>query len=704
MKAALTGFAILYATLLTAIAQPAWQAPLDSKVRFYQTTDFGILLAGTDRSLYALDGQTGERIWRRETGRIEETAVTPVPETDVILFSRDLGSKSRLEAVDLASGVTLWQSEKVKGDVLQLASDPASDLLAVVLVKDPRGDAGSSLKRKPIVHVLQLSTGEELWKKELDGEIEMMPSRFGEDLGEIAYTLDNYRAPLMIDGRLFLFYEGATSFDARNGSEKEREKFKINEDGFALTEADPVFDDARIYISGRGRIRAVNRRTGNVEWKADDLGNCAEMTLVGGTLFVRTGGQFTRIKDGEAESKGPYGVSAIDTRDGKTIWRYKGADKGLTNFVFSDANTIVIADKDDLISIDARTGKRRDSLEHKIEKAQFVLINERGDAVVGGRDEIASFRIADLGSRNADSSTPSAAVTNVSFLSTKLPSWTGGVAAASADGVVDKTKSDSSYPPPRLAEPRHPSYPGGEFYSQSEIRNPQSEIWRVRHKAPSRGAFRIIAGVALRATALYFRYGGIATSAIGIARGGLSLMSAANSFRWSGLRSRFGSLDLTTLASNSARNYVTRRIYSYGSFTRLPNIASRVGDFQVITPAGIRGRITNAAIDRATPSSAEVRESVFDRIDPVRQIEKLSSYLLRRKRLAELRGSHMYFYTDLEKPFDRKGLVGVNVHTGRDARVVLVSDPDAQFVNDESLELLYSADGNKLQAFEVMNR
>ena len=657
MKAALTGLAILYATLLTAIAQPTWQAPLDSKVRFYQTTDFGILLAGTDRSLYALDGQTGERIWRRETGRIEETAVTPVPETDVILFSRDLGSKSRLEAVDLATGVTLWQSEKVKGDVLQLASDPASDLLAVVLVKDPRGDAGSGLKRKPIVHVLQLSTGEELWKKELDGEIEMMPARFGENLGEIAYTLDNYRAPLMLDGRLFLFYEGATSFDARSGSEKEREKFKINEDGLALTEADPVFDDARIYISGRGRIRAVNRRTGNVEWKADDLGNCAEMALIGSTLFVRTGGQFTRIKDGEAESKGPYGVSAIDTRDGKTIWRYKGADKGLTNFVFSDANTIVIADKDDLISIDAKTGKGRDSLEHKIEKAQFVLINERGDAVVGGRDEIASFRIADFGSRNADSSTPRTELINASFQNPK-----------------------------------------------SEIRNPHSEIWRVRHKAPSRGAFRIIAGVALRATALYFRYGGIATSAIGIARGGLSLMSAANSFRWSGLRSRFGSFDLTTLASNSARNYVTRRIYSFGSFTRLPNVASRVGDFQVITPAGIRGRITNAAIDRATPSSAEVRESVFDRIDPVRQIEKLSSYLLRRKRLAELRGSHMYFYTDLEMPFDRKGLIGVNVHTGRDARVVLISDPDTQFVNDEGLGLLYSADGNKLQAYDVMNR
>ncbi len=309
-------FLCLFATI--SLAQPAWQANLDSKVHFYQTTDFGVILAGTERSLYALDGQTGERIWRRSTGRIEETAVTPVPDTDIILFTKDEGSKSRLEAVDLLSGSRIWQSEKVKGDVMQLAVDPANDLIAVVLVKTPRGNSGEDFKRKPIIHVLQLSTGEELWKREFDGSIEMMPARFGENLGEIAYTLDNYRPPLILDGRLFLFYEGATSYDARTGKEKEREKFKMNENGLALTEADPVFDDNHVYISGRGKIRAVNRKTGQVDWKADDLGVCAEMALIGRTLFVRTGGQFTRLKDGEISAKGPFGVSAIDTKNGKT--------------------------------------------------------------------------------------------------------------------------------------------------------------------------------------------------------------------------------------------------------------------------------------------------------------------------------------------------------------------------------------------------
>lgn len=615
---------ILFIFSLTVSSQTVWDADLDSKIRFYQTTDFGIVLAGTERSLYAIDGQTGERIWRRSTGKIEETAVTPIPDTDLILFSRDLGSKSRLEAVDLISGASIWQSDKIKGDVMQLAVDPEADLIAVVLVKDPKANAGSEFKRKPIVHVLKLSTGDELWKKELDGSIEMMPSRFGEGLGEIAFTLDNYRAPMMVDGRLFLFYDGSTSYDALSGKEKEREKFKINEDGLALTEADPVFDEKYVYISGRGRIRAVDRRTGNVAWKADDLGISAEMAIIGQTLFVRTGGQFTRLKDGEIVSKGPYGVSAIDTTSGKTKWRYKGADKGLTNFVFRDASTILIADKDDIYTINASDGKRRDKFNHRIDNAQFVILNERGNAVVGGKDEIAAF--------------------------------------------------DSK------------------------------EIWRVRHKAPSRGAFRIIAGIALRATALYFRYGGLATSGISLARGGLNLASTVNSFRWSGMRTRFGSFDLSTLASSAARSYATQRIYSFGSFARAPGAISRLSGFQVITPSSVRSQIVRGGVSRLTPSSADVQESVLDRLDPARYADRLSNYLLRRKRVAELRGSHMYFYTDLPKPFDRKGLVGVNVHTGRDARYILASDPDAQFTTDEAVNLLYSADGSRLRAFDVLSR
>jgi hypothetical protein len=121
---------------------------------------------------------------------------------------------------------------------------------------------------------------------------------------------------------------------------------------------------------------------------------------------------------------------------------------------------------------------------------------------------------------------------------------------------------------------------------------------------------------------------------------------------------------------------------------------------QVITPNGIRANV----VSRVAPSRAEVRESILDRLDPTRYAERLSDYLLRRKRLSELRGNHMYFYTELPRPFDRKGLVGVNVHNGKDARFILASDPDPQFVTDETVNLLYSADGSRLQAFDMLGR
>jgi len=624
-------------------AQSVWDARLDGKIEFYQTTDFGIVLTGTNNSLYAVDGQTGETLWRRRTKNLNETSITPIPSTDLILVSIDEGDRSRVEAIDLLSGSSLWRSDKVNGDVLQLAVEPEQDLLAVVLVKKAKGKVGDEFKRTPIVHVFSLSNGDELWKKELESDVEMMPSRFDSE-SEVAFTLDNYRPPLILDGRLFLFYEGATSYDARTGKDGTREKFKVNEDNLALTEADPVFDDQFLYTSGRGKVRAVSRRSGEIEWEAKDLGVTPEMAVVGNVLYVRTGGQFTSIKDGETKEKGSFGVSAIDTKNGKTLWRYKGADKGLTNFIIASQDSIFVADKDDLSLLSLKTGRKLGKIKHNIKDAQFVIVNERGEIVVGGREELAAF-----------------------------------------EQPIDIT--------------------GGIYREHSSFQNP---LWRAKHKAPSRGVLRTVAGIALRATALYFRYGGLATSALNFARGAVNLRSVL-ALRWSGLKTRFSSVDLTTLASNSAKNYISQKIRVFGIASRMPNLSNRINGLPISVPnvpnaSNIRGQVIGKVMKSATPSRADVQESLLQRIDPVRQVEKLSEYFLRRKRFSELRGNYMYFFTELPKPFDKKGLIGVNVHTGQNARFVIISEPDARFTTDETVGLLYSANANRLQAFEILQR
>lgn len=372
-------------------AAPGWNAKLDGEVRFYQQTELGVLLAGTEKSLYAIDSATGDIVWRRKNVRLDETDVAPVPGTDLVLLSLEKENRARIEAVDLLTGDRVWQSDKIKGGIAQLAVDTQNRLIAVVTIRDAQGKPDDGLKRKPVIYGLDLNSGEQQWKYELDSDIEMMPVRWPNDDTKVEFSLDNYRPPLFLDQYLYLFYEGVTVLDARSGKRRERDKFRVNEEHLALTEADPAADERFLYMSGRGKIRAVERSSGKVRWEANDLGLTPEMLLTRDTLYVRTGGQFTDLRNGETVARGGYGVSAIELDTGKTLWRYKGADKGITNIVLANAATVLAADRDDLMVIDTATGKRRLKITHQISGAAFVLLNEAGQAVVGGRESIAAF-------------------------------------------------------------------------------------------------------------------------------------------------------------------------------------------------------------------------------------------------------------------------------------------------------------------------
>ncbi|HJP92708.1 MAG TPA: PQQ-binding-like beta-propeller repeat protein [Pyrinomonadaceae bacterium] len=551
------------------VSAQSWTTKLDKDVRFYQTTELGVVIAGTEKSLYAVDGSTGDILWRRKDTSLDETDVAPVPGTDLLLLSFEKGDKARIEAVDFLTGDSIWRSEKLKGAVMQISVDPESNLLAVVLAKDAKSRARDGFKRHPLLHVLDLTTGDELWKYQI-GEVEMMPARWPEDSGkEVDYTLDNYYPPVFVAGRLYVFYEGVTSFDAQSGKERLREKYRVNEEGLALTEAEPIFTESFIYVSGHGRVRAISRQTGDTEWEAKDLGLTPEMILAGDVLYVRTGGQFTRLKDGETIERGSYGVSAVDANSGKVLWRYKGADKGITNLLLPDRNTIAIADHDDLIFLDATNGKRTVRVAHKIERPSFGILNERGDIVIGGQSEIAGF-----------------------------------------DPVSGR------------------------------------QLWRARHTPPGRGVFRTIAAIAARAASLYFRYGGTAMTAVR----GVQIARAVTSLSWSGLAKRSSFSNLQSLATASNRNHRSPRFRQFG-------IASRV--------------------------------------DPSRQLERLSRFLWHRDRLATLRGQWMYFYTELDTR-GGNGLAGVNINNGRTEREVRLSDIDERFVTDEVLGLMFTASGNRL--------
>jgi hypothetical protein len=252
--------------------------------------------------------------------------------------------------------------------------------------------------------------------------------------------------------------------------------------------------------------------------------------------------------------------------------------------------------------IDSQTGKARSRTRHKIERAAFVLINEIGQAVVGGRSEIAGFDLT------------------------------------------------------RLNEAR----------------------WRVRHEPPGRGLLRTAVAIAARTAALYFRYGGVATSvyrATGVA-------ASVYPLRWSGLASRAALPNLTDLATGSVRDYVGSQFKLYGAAMgverarripqqpRLPNVSPGV--------------------------SVDIEERLLDRLDPAAQLDRLARFLWRRKQLAVLRGKFMYFYTELESG---RGVAGVNLNNGKTERAIKLNDPDYRLTTDEAAGRLFVAKGNRLLAY-----
>jgi outer membrane protein assembly factor BamB len=143
-------------------AQVTWTAKLDGDARFYQTTELGVLVVGTEKSLYAVDAATGDVLWRRKARGLDETDVAAVPGTDLLLVALADGERSRLEAVDLLGGGTVWRTDAQRGGVMGMAVDTDARLLAVTLVRDARAKAKEGFRRKARTHVFDLATGREL--------------------------------------------------------------------------------------------------------------------------------------------------------------------------------------------------------------------------------------------------------------------------------------------------------------------------------------------------------------------------------------------------------------------------------------------------------------------------------------------------------------------------------------------------------------
>jgi hypothetical protein len=184
---------------------------------------------------------------------------------------------------------------------------------------------------------------------------------------------------------------------------------------------------------------------------------------------------------------------------------------------------------------------------------------------------------------------------------------------------------------------------------------------------------------------------------------GVQLLNTLKGLR-SGLALHAALPSLTTLASNKASEYLRNNAADFARQRATEYARERISTFGILARAR-QASVTRPRVAVGRPAiaahSGDVEDKLLDTLDPAHQLERLSRFLLRTRRLAALRGDWMYFYTDLGRG---NGLLGVNINTGADERSIRMSAPDDRFLSDEVLRVLFVSQDNRMLAYALGGR
>ncbi|HEX8354062.1 MAG TPA: PQQ-binding-like beta-propeller repeat protein [Pyrinomonadaceae bacterium] len=369
------GLAFLACSLLacmllaqTALGSPLWTHKPASDIKWYRVTDVGTLLVGSKGALYALDGETGREVWSRaDLAGSEEFEVEAIAGTPLLLVSDTSGAfrkGTRLFALDVLSGQSVWETEKLRGAAVAVEPVYEKDLVLLVTVEN-----NSANKAKPRITALRMTTGELVWESEYPDSVDL----YGIERGGRyfpKFDLSGANPPLYDADSVYFTYAGLHRYSLEDGRLLWGAKYDVTEGSIKRGNAQAVIDGDTIYTSAKGQLRAVDKQTGALRWTSKDFGGAvAEMRVSGGRIYGRLGGAFYDFSKREYVNKKPFGVAAVDAKTGATVWYYDKADDSITNMsLLPEQNTVLVADAKNLIGLDgAGSGKVRESYKVKLE-------------------------------------------------------------------------------------------------------------------------------------------------------------------------------------------------------------------------------------------------------------------------------------------------------------------------------------------------
>lgn len=387
------------APLRVSAATTLWTHHPTQDIKWYRLTNLGTLLVGTETGMYVLGPDDGQIVWHRDDLKgIAEYQTQEIPGTPLLLASNNSGKfqkSTKLFALNLLTGETVWETERLKGATVQVTPIYDKDMVLLMTITD-----NSRTKDKPDMTALKLSTGEFLWESQFTENVDLYGIERGSKFFP-KYDLSGAQPPIYDQDSVYFTYAGLHRFNLADGKLVWKLPFDVTEGKLKNANAQALIDGDTIYSSAKGAIRAVDKATGAVKWTTKDYGGgIAEMFTQGDVLYGRLGGTFYDFGKREYVAKKPLGVVALDKKTGAPIWFYDKAGGNITNMAFlPEQNLLLIADEKNLIGLDTTsTGKIKETFKTKLE----FKYNLGAAATVAKVAKFGLGGLSALGSKGAD--------------------------------------------------------------------------------------------------------------------------------------------------------------------------------------------------------------------------------------------------------------------------------------------------------------
>jgi outer membrane protein assembly factor BamB len=343
-----------------------WNFKSEREMKWHRLTNLGTVLAGTDEALFSIDPETGKVVWTRDDlKKIPDYDIEEIADTPLLLVGANSGkNKTRLYALDILTGKSVWETEQLKGATVGLL--PVYEKNMVVLLTVP--NAGDS-KGKPDMIALELTTGNVRWESQFTDRVDLHAVEGAGHWG-VKYDLSGYPPPAYDGDSIYLTYAGLHRYDLNTGKLIWKNTYDVTEGRIKRGNAPAIVEGNVVYTSAKGELRAHDKATGQVKWMTKGMGGAvAQVISKGDVLYCRMGGHFYDYHKSEWVLEKPLGVTALNKNTGTAIWRYDKAEDGITNMVLlPEQNTILIADSKNLIGLDTSgEGKMKENFKVKLE-------------------------------------------------------------------------------------------------------------------------------------------------------------------------------------------------------------------------------------------------------------------------------------------------------------------------------------------------